>query len=164
MVEIRLARPDEYAAVGELTASAYLADGLVPAGSGYDVTLRDAASRAENAELWVAVDPSEELAGTVTYCPVGSPYREIGTDDEGEFRMLAVSPAARGLGVGTALTRHCLDRARADGHTTVVLSSRTTMTAAHAIYTRLGFTRLPSRDWYPHPGVDLLAFILDLPD
>ncbi len=160
MVEIRAARPAEYAAIGELTASAYLADGLVPAGSGYDVTLRDAASRAEKAELWVAVDPSGEPAGTVTYCPVGSPYREIATDDEGEFRMLAVAPAARGLGIGTALARHCLDRARADGHTAVVLSTSPHMPAAHRIYTSLGFTRLPARDWSPHPGVDLLAFHL----
>ena len=160
-MEIRPARPDEYAAIGELTASAYLADGLVPPGSGYDVTLRDAASRAEKAELWVAVIAGQ-MAGTVTYCPVGSPYREIGADDEGEFRMLAVAPAARGAGVGTALVRHCLDRSRADGHTAVVLSSRSTMTAAHAIYTRLGFTRLPDRDWSPHRGVALLAFTLAL--
>ena len=39
---MRPARPEEYAAVGELTARAYLDDGLVPDGSDYDETLRRA--------------------------------------------------------------------------------------------------------------------------
>jgi ribosomal protein S18 acetylase RimI-like enzyme len=162
-VEIRRALPDEYAAIGDLTASAYVADGLVEPGSNYDLVLRDAANRAEKAELWVAAG-SAGLAGTVTFCPLGSPYREIGTDTEGEFRMLAVSPAARGLGVGRALTRHCLDRSRQLGFTAVVLSSSTKMATAHHIYTSLGFTRLPERDWTPVPGVDLIAFRLVLED
>lgn len=158
---IRPARPDEYAAVGELTATAYLADDLIASGSDYAETLRDAASRAEKAELWVAVSDAG-LLGTVTFCPLGSPYREIGADHEGEFRMLAVSPAARGLGAGTSLARHCVDRSAALGHTGVVLSSSTRMAAAHRIYTALGFTRLPHRDWSPIAGVDLLAFGLEL--
>ena len=36
------------------------------------------------------------------------------------------------------------------------------MTTAHRIYQRIGFTRLPDRDWEPVPGVALLAFTLDL--
>jgi hypothetical protein len=36
------------------------------------------------------------------------------------------------------------------------------MTAAHRLYERLGFTRLPGRDWSPVPGVDLLVYGLDL--
>jgi ribosomal protein S18 acetylase RimI-like enzyme len=168
-VEIRRALPEEYAAIGDLTVSAYLADGLVAPGSNYDVVLRDAAGRAEKAELWVAHGPDGPagpagLAGTVTFCPLGSPYREIGTDTEGEFRMLAVSPGARGLGVGRALTRHCLDRSRDLGFTAVVLSSSTRMATAHHIYTSLGFTRLPERDWTPVPGVDLIAFRLVVED
>jgi ribosomal protein S18 acetylase RimI-like enzyme len=154
---IRRAVPDEYEYLGELTEHAYSSDGLVPAGSGYGAVLRDAASRAEKAELWVAAG-AEGLLGTVTYCPAGSPYREIGLDHEGEFRMLAVSPAARGLGVGTALTQHCLDRSRSLGFTHVVLSSSVAMASAHRLYARLGFSRLPDRDWSPVPGVDLVAF------
>ena len=162
-MEIRRALPEEYAAIGDITVSAYLADGLVEPGSDYDVVLRDAASRAEKAELWVAEGP-DGLAGTVTFCPLGSPYREIGTDTEGEFRMLAVSPTAHGLGVGKALTRHCLDRSRDLEFTAVVLSSSTKMATAHHIYSSLGFTRLPERDWTPVPGVDLIAFRLVLLD
>jgi len=158
---IRPAAESEYDEVGALTAEAYLADALVPAGSGYDAVLRDAAGRADKAELWVAADESG-LLGTVTFCPPGSPYREIGTDREGEFRMLAVSPAARGLGVGETLTRHCVERSRELGLDSVVLSSSSAMAAAHRLYGRLGFVRLPGRDWSPVPGVQLLAFVLDL--
>jgi ribosomal protein S18 acetylase RimI-like enzyme len=159
--DIRLALPAEYDAVGELTAAAYANDGFIPAGSDYGLTLQAAADRAAKAELWVAVDATE-LLGTVTFCPVGSVYREIGRDDEGEFRMLGVAAKARGLGVGTALTEHCIQRSRDLGFTRVVMSSARSMKPAHRIYERLGFTRLPERDWSPRPGVDLYAFTLDL--
>jgi ribosomal protein S18 acetylase RimI-like enzyme len=159
--EIRLARPAEYDAVGELTAAAYASDGFIPEGSDYGLTLRAAADRAEKAELWVAARDTE-LLGTVTYCVPGSVYREIGLDDEGEFRMLGVSGTARGLGVGTALTQLCIDRSRELGFRRIVMSSATYMTTAHRIYQRLGFTRLPHRDWSPRPGIDLYAFSLNL--
>lgn len=158
---IRPARAFEYDEVGELTADAYQADGFLPAGSDYGLTLRNAADRAAKAELWVAANATE-LLGTVTYCVPGSVYREIARDDEGEFRMLAVSPKARGLGVGTALTEHCLQRSRELGFTRVVMSSASYMTTAHRIYQRLGFSRLPERDWSPQPGIDLYAFTLAL--
>jgi ribosomal protein S18 acetylase RimI-like enzyme len=158
-VEIRLAVPAEYDAVGELTVEAYSHDGFVR--GQYAMTLRAAADRAAKAELWVAAD-SSGLLGTVTYCPVGSVYREIGRDDEGEFRMLGVAGRARGLGVGTALTERCIERSREQGLHRVVLCSASYMTTAHRIYERLGFTRLPERDWAPIPGVDLYAFALDL--
>lgn len=158
-LEIRLAVPAEYDAVGELTVEAYSHDGFVR--GQYAMTLRAAADRAAKAELWVAVD-SAGLLGTVTYCPVGSVYREIGRDDEGEFRMLGVAGRARGLGIGTALTERCIERSREQGLRRIVLSSAEYMTTAHRIYERLGFTRLPERDWSPIPGVDLYAFSLDL--
>ena len=157
--DIRLAVPAEYDAVGDLTVEAYSHDGFVR--GDYAMTLRAAADRAAKAELWVAAYPSG-LLGTVTYCPVGSVYREIGLDDEGEFRMLGVAGRARGLGVGTALTERCIERTREFGHRRIVMSSAAYMTTAHRIYERLGFVRLPERDWAPIPGVDLYAFALDL--
>jgi hypothetical protein len=44
----------------------------------------------------------------------------------------------------------------------MVLSTDTRMAAAHRLYERLGFARLPERDWTPLPGVDLLVYALDL--
>ena len=157
--EIRPALPGEYDAVGELTVDAYSHDGFVR--GQYAMTLRAAADRAAKAELWVAADESG-LLGTVTYCPPGSVYREIGLDTEGEFRMLGVAGRARGLGIGTALTERCVERSRELGLDRLVMSSANYMTTAHRIYERLGFIRIPDRDWSPIPGVDLFAFSLDL--
>ena len=76
--------------------------------------------------------------------------------------MLAVAPQAQGRGVGQALARHCVDRFRETGAVAVVLSSTPGMVDAHRLYARLGFERLPERDWQPVPGVLLWAFRLDL--
>jgi ribosomal protein S18 acetylase RimI-like enzyme len=156
---VRAARPDEYAAAGELTAQAYLVDGYLTPDDDYAAELRDARDRADRARLLVAVDRSGgAVVGTVTMCPVGSPYREIGRDDEGEFRMLAVSARARGNGVGEALVRSVLARAHADGMAGVAMSSLDQMRTAHRLYERLGFSRDRGRDWRPAHGVELWAF------
>ena len=44
----------------------------------------------------------------------------------------------------------------------MVLSSTRSWIAAHRLYERLGFGRCPERDWEPLPGVELLAFRLEL--
>lgn len=155
-MELRRARPEELAAVGDLTVAAYAAFTLGP-DDPYLERLRDAATRDRESELWVALDDGQ-LLGTVSYCPPGSPWRELGHDHEGEFRMLAVAPAAQGRGVGTALVRLCEQRAREHGGTAMVLSSLPQMAAAHVVYTRLGYARAPERDWDPVPGVHLVAF------
>lgn len=157
MFTVRRAEPDEYAAVGELTGQAYLADGVLRDDDPYVKVLRDAAARAADAELWVAAEDGA-LLGTVTWCPWGSSYRELADADEGEFRALAVAPRARGRGVGESLVLHCLELARASGASAVVISTAEWMAAAHRLYRRLGFVRVPERDWSPRPEVHLRAF------
>ena len=159
--QIRLATADEYEEIGELTVRGYRYDGFLSASEDYASSLRDAASRAVSAELWVAAERATgRLLGSVTFCPLGSPYRELATDDEGEFRMLAVDPAARGRGVGRALVELCLRRSRELGYAGVRMSSMDRMTSAHRVYERLGFVRAPEDDWSPTPGVLLLAYVL----
>ncbi|MQA14162.1 MAG: GNAT family N-acetyltransferase [Pseudonocardiaceae bacterium] len=155
---VRSARYDELDAVGELTVQAYLADGRMDRADPYVTQLRDAAGRARDAELLVAADDTDRLLGTVTVCEPGSPLHEVSQPGELEFRMLAVTPAARGRGIGGLLTRAVLDRAAQRGARRVVLSSSEWMHAAHRLYTRLGFSRLPERDWRPVPGLQLIAF------
>jgi ribosomal protein S18 acetylase RimI-like enzyme len=154
-LEIRPAAPAEYPRVGDLCVAAYapfVADDHI-----YVETLRDAAGRAAQAKLLVAAEHGEVL-GTVTFVPDGGPLGEIAAPHEAEFRMLAVEPAAQGRGVGTALTRHVLDASRRAGKEQVVCSSLAAMRSAHRIYERMGFRRVPARDWSPVPGVDLIAF------
>jgi GNAT superfamily N-acetyltransferase len=160
-IEIRIARPDEFVRVGELTAAIYVAAGFISPNNSYIKRLRDAASRARDAELLVAVHDGEPT-GTVTYCRHGSRWAQLTVPGEAEFRMLAVVPAARGLGLGDALVRYCIARAREDGCGTLRLSTEPVMHAAHRIYRRLGFARTPERDWQPQPGVELLTYALAL--
>ena len=160
---VREARPDEIVEAGAVTEQAYRAAGM--AGDGYAEQLRDAASRAASAELLVAVDSSASgarLLGTVTFCPAGSPYRELARVDEAEFRMLAVRPDAQGRGVGRALTLACVDRARALGFRALVLSTPAGAAVPHRLYESMGFVREATRDWSPLPGVDLIAYSLAL--
>ncbi len=124
-MQIRRAAPADLAAVGEVTVAAYSPFLLGPEDP-YAARLRDAAARAEQAEL--------------------------------EFRMLSVAPGAQGQGVGAALVEHVLDHYRRADARAVVLSSLVEMAAAHRLYARHGFTRLPERDWSPVPDVHLIAF------
>ena len=160
---IRTARPDEYDQIAELMVRVYLAEGYTRTESPYNVVLRDVASRAEKAELMVAVDAADRMLGTVTYAGYGSPYAEhVSTPEEASFRMLVVDPAARGRGIGEALVRWCVDRARASGVRTLWLSTLEGMVAAGRLYLRLGFVRTPERDWRPQPGVELVTYALEI--
>lgn len=149
--------------MGELTVAGYDADGhlLRPDGTrdlAYAAWLADATTRARDAELVVAVSGSE-LLGTVTWCPPGSPYRELSvSDDQGELRTLSVAPQARGRGIGGALVDWCLQEARRTSLEEVVLSSLPEMRTAHRLYLSRGFERRPASDWSPYEGVDLWAF------
>lgn len=160
---IRRIETGEYDEVGRLIVDSYAHNGylVLPDGSfdeGYAAFLRNSAERDADGELWLAVE-GEHLLGCVTWCPPGSPYRELATEDsQGEFRGLAVAPAARGRGAGRALVRFCLQRARDDGLTEVVLCSLPEMKPAHRLYESLGFGRRPEWDWSPIDGVDLWGF------
>ncbi|GAA3773155.1 GNAT family N-acetyltransferase [Streptomyces phyllanthi] len=160
-ITIRQARPDEYEAIGEITAQAYLRDGLLDFGESdeYLGELRDVAKRAAAAEVLVAVEDGGLLGG-VTFVSAGGPMADIARPGEAEIRMLAVATEARGRGVGESLVRTCIDHARATpGCVRIVLSSQRSMHTAHRLYERLGFTRTPDRDWNPIPHLDDLTLI-----
>ena len=164
---LRRAHPDEVEAVGALTVAGYDADGHLMRPDGtfddeYAGWLADGGGRARDGVLVVAVD-GEDLLGTVTWCPPGSPFRELSTrDDQGEFRTLSVAPEARGRRVGSALVDWCIEEGRATGLTEILLCSLPEMTTAHRLYESRGFVRRPDLDWSPFPGVDLWGFSLAL--
>jgi ribosomal protein S18 acetylase RimI-like enzyme len=164
-ITIRPAHESELASIGELTIESYGADGFIDkhgeTPTPYALKLADARSRFDEAELVVAVDDTGALLGTVTIAPPGTPWAQIAGPAHLEFRMLAVTPAARGRGVGEALARRVLDRAVELGLRGVVLSSSQDMHAAHRIYERLGFHRTPEADWSPVPEVMLITYRLD---
>jgi ribosomal protein S18 acetylase RimI-like enzyme len=155
-VVVRPASPADFPRIAELTVGAYRGDGLAPAE--YVPVLADVAARASLADLLVACADDGSILGSVALVLDG-PFGEVTAGpEEAGFRMLAVDPDARGRGVGECLVLACLERARAAGKQRMVLSTDTRMAAAHRLYERLGFTRLPARDWSPLPGVDLLVY------
>ena len=162
-IVIRPAEPTDYEALGEITAMAYLNDGLLAFGGEddwYFQELKNVAKRAESSEVLVAIANGRILGG-VTYVPSGGPLAELARPGEAEIRMLAVAHEARGQGIGQALIQACINRASAAG-TGVVLCTQPTMRTAHRLYERLGFTRAPERDWRPVPGDDFTLLTYEL--
>lgn len=160
-LRVRLAEPAELEAVGALTVRAYTHDGGLHPEDRYALILADAADRAARAELYVA-ELDGRIVGTVTVAEHGTPYAEISQPGELEFRMLAVDPEAAGRRIGSALVEFVADEARRRGRRCVVISVVRGNAAAEHLYGRLGFVRVPSRDWEPVPGVFLQVSTLDV--
>jgi ribosomal protein S18 acetylase RimI-like enzyme len=161
-VLVRVARPDEYPGIGALSVEAYRADDQLT--EHYVRFLSDVAGRAEHGTILAAIDEETgAVLGAATFLLPGTPHAEVSTEGEAEFRTLAVAPGAQGRGVGEALVRACLDRAADLGCRAVAICTRDVAAAARRLYERLGFQRVPERDWSPLPGVDLLALRLELP-
>jgi ribosomal protein S18 acetylase RimI-like enzyme len=158
-VAVEDATPADWPRIAELTVAVYRDERL--ASDAYLPQLADVAGRAGRSQLIVAREDGA-VVGAVALV-LGGDFGEVTrSPDEAAFRMLVVDPAARGRGVGETLVRECLDRARAAGRRRMVLSTGPQMAAAHRVYRRLGFTRLPERDWSPRPGIDLLVYALEL--
>jgi ribosomal protein S18 acetylase RimI-like enzyme len=167
-VIVRDARPGELAAIGDLRVAAYEAGGFLSDASHYGETLRTLGHDGIG-QILVAVSDGGEggeggALGTVMLQLWPHAEHVVQGPGEAEFRALAVAPGARGRGVGRALLRAVIDRARAAGVRQLLLSTQTTMLAAQHLYTEAGFRRLPERDWDPVPGFTLLAYGLELAD
>lgn len=160
-VTVRLVRQHEIPAVAALTVAAYTNDYEIS--DGYRAQLADVAPRAHEHQVWVAVDAADgALLGTVTTPRPGGSLSELAQDGELDFRLLGVSPQARGRGIGTLLTAHVVAIARARGARRVVMNSGPQMRPAHLLYEHLGFVRLRERETHLVEGHPLLAFGLDL--
>lgn len=158
-ITVRRATSEEFDEVGEITVRAYrqvheqLGD--------YELELRDVAERAASAEVLVA-DIDGRIAGTVTWVPGPGAYAEGPDRDAGWIRMLAVGPDFQRQGIGETLVRACLDRARRDRRSRILLHTTAAMRTAHRLYERLGFRRATELDWEAEPGFWLRAYAYDL--
>ena len=80
-----------------------------------------------------------ELAGEVIGCVALRPH----PDDVWELSKMAVSPAARGRGVGRLLLEAAIGHARAAGARSLCLGSSTKLRAAIGLYESAGFRHVP---------------------
>lgn len=97
---------------------------------------------------WIA-EADGERVGSVFCVPDGEP----GT---ARLRLLVVTPAARGLGLGSALVERCLEYARRQGYGRITLWTNDVLVSARRIYQRAGFTLVAEK---PHHsfGHDLVG-------
>jgi GNAT superfamily N-acetyltransferase len=112
----------------------------------------------------IVAEQGSRLVGTVLLYPAatGSDERAPFPRPHPEVRLLAVAPAARGKGIGEALMRECIKRARRSGAMTLALHTTDLMRAAMRLYTRMGFQREPELDFHPRPDVTVKGYVLDL--
>jgi ribosomal protein S18 acetylase RimI-like enzyme len=167
-IDVRPARPEDYDAIGRICVAAYASvpgDTLPPA---YAASMADVAGRvAQGAEVLAAHHPERGLVGSATLILDDGPLFEhvYGRDGDCSFRMLAVDPAAGGLGAGRALTEACLDRCRLAGRSRCVIATTPHKLVALDLYARMGFVRVPELDLEVFPGgerVLLLSLARDL--
>jgi ribosomal-protein-alanine N-acetyltransferase len=82
--------------------------------------------------------------------------------DEIHVNNIAIRPAFRGQGIGTALMHHVLAEGRALGARRATLEVRASNGAARRMYERLGFAVAGTRrDYYSHPVEDALILWKD---
>jgi len=157
MLTIRPMTDQDVDAVRELSMAAYGAAGHFDVNDSYAHTVADVRGRREHGELLVAVD-DVIVVGAVMLCSSDSEYAEMSLDGEMEFRFLAVDPQRWGQRIGEHLVHACEERARVAGIRSMVICVINTNVIAHRFYHRLGYQRIPERDWQPRPGVDLWGF------
>jgi predicted N-acetyltransferase YhbS len=156
---IRAIRPHEHGDVADLTVRAYrtIYDDL----GDYEAVLRRVAHRVARADVLVA-EMDGRVVGTVTFVPGPGDYAEGDDPDAAWVRMLAVDPASSRQGIGEALARACIERARTVGQRRVLLNTGDPQVVAKRLYERLGFTRRPDLDEEVEPGFWLRTYGLEL--
>lgn len=146
---IRDARPDEWEEVLRLTVESYkqYRTAIPPAGwGGYVQNMRETILEDSVAGRIVAEEDSRIVGSVLLY------RGETSRVGEPMVRLLAVPPDQRGRGIGAALMRECIRRAREDGSKTLVLHTTAVMDVARGMYERMGFARAPELDFIPEDG------------
>lgn len=87
---------------------------------------------------------------------VGSAFVVRKSKTVAQLRLLILTPAARGLGLGGRLTDECIAFARGKGYRKIVLWTNRNLDAARAIYARRGFTLVDSEAHHSY-GRDLVG-------
>ncbi|HEX4492274.1 MAG TPA: GNAT family N-acetyltransferase [Acidimicrobiia bacterium] len=157
-VRVRAVDPSEYERVGELTVAAYAALRVDHLFGGYDEHIRAVGERCESTEVLVA-ELDGRVVGAVTYASdPESPWLEWNEPGEAQIRLLAVDTDAQGHGIGEALVRACIERAREQG-LTILLHTTNHMPTAQRLYPRMGFTRRPDRDVHEFEAEHDMTFL-----
>ncbi len=153
---IRNARESEFKKIGKLMVEVYSSLEGFPKPSeqpAYYDTLANIGgfTKKPNTQLLVAISHEGNLLGAVLYFDDMQYYGSGGTATQEKnasgFRLLAVSPSARGLGVGKALSETCIKKAKSFGNHHLIIHTTDYMKIAWKIYENLGFIRYSDLDF-----------------
>ena len=154
--KVRNARPEEFQAIGELMVKVYSRLEGFPSRKeqpDYYSMLANIGELTKKpfTELLAAVSAEGKISGAVVYFSDMSSYGSGGTatseKNSSGFRLLAVSPEARGMGIGKLLTLACIEKAKKDGNQQVIIHSTEFMQIAWKMYEKLGFKRSKDLDF-----------------
>ena len=151
---VTLAAYQQYAAVMPALWDAYrhnIVTTLADVGQATQLVAEDAGALVGTVLLY---PPGRGMYGDAPGAPAGSSSPEV--------RLLAVAPAARGRGVGAALMRECVARARQAGAPALTLHTADMMASAMRMYEGMGFLRAPELDFHPTPPFTVKGYRLAL--
>ncbi len=161
---VRPIRESDYAEVARITADAYMGAGYFESiDYPYMQKILRVGERAAVAEMIVA-ERDGAVVGSATLAVHGDEWADIALPGELEFRLLVVDPAVQRSGAGLAMVEAILERARAtEGVRAVSLTTGDDWHNAHALYQKMGFSRVPERDWpVPENGKMLRVYRMEL--
>lgn len=165
-LQIRDARESDRDAIREVTLSAFGEYAAVmPAHwEGYRNGILAALADVKSAEQIVG-EREGAIVGAVLLYPAGAIFERSSFPLVcPEIRLLVVAPTARGLGIGGALMRECIRRARRSGASALTLHTSDFMHIGKGMYERMGFAREPELDFHPARDLTVMGYRLNLDD
>jgi len=154
--KIRDATPTEFRQIGALMVAVYSQLEGFPSPEeqpGYYKLLANIGSLTSNPKtrLLIAITDDGYIGGGVVYFGNMKYYGSGGTataeKNAAGFRLLAVDPKTRGKGLGSLLTKACIDIAKEQGLPQMIIHSTEAMQIAWKMYKNMGFTRSPDLDF-----------------
>ena len=154
--KVRNAEPSEYKEIGKLMVQVYAQLEGFPSETEQPEYYKMLANIGEAAnkpgtELLVAVSAEDQITGAVVYFNDMKYYGSGGIATREQqasgFRLLAVDPSYRGLGIGKLLATDCIRRAKDKKLKQVIIHSTRAMQTAWRMYENMGFKRSEDLDF-----------------
>ena len=172
--KIRTANPEDFTDIGKLMVSVYSELEGFPKKAdqpAYYHMLANIGELTKNpgVELLIAISSSKqkEIFGAVVYFGDMKYYGSGGSASSEKnaagFRLLAVSPNARGQGIGKILSLECINKARSANLSQVIIHSTKAMPVAWKMYETLKFVRSEDLDFI-QGTLPVFGFRLNLSD